>query len=109
MKMLSNSNQINESGPEVVKTLVIKIKEFSFYTGYLKKTGRDGLAYRVSIGGPQNLLVRRTNTSNRKGLPKRKELTVGKRGAPDAQRRAGFHKRKCPWVAKSEKSMNIQG
>ena len=78
--MLSNSNQINESGSEVVKTLVIKIKEFSFYTGYLKKTGRDGLAYRVSIGGPQNLLVRRTNTSNRKGLPKRKELTVGKRG-----------------------------
>lgn len=62
----------------------------------------------MSIGGPQNLLVRKTNTSNRKGFSKRKELTVGKSGAPDAQRRrAGFQRRKCPRVAKSEKSMNM--
>lgn len=54
-------------------------------------------------------MVRKTNTSNRKGLPKRKDLTVGKRGAPDAQRRAGFQRRKCPRVAKSENSVNIQG
>lgn len=52
MKMPSNSNQINESGSGVVKTLVIKIQEFSFYTGYLKKTGGHGLAYRGSIDGP---------------------------------------------------------
>lgn len=53
-------------------------------------------------------MVRKTNTSNRKGFSKRKELTVGKSGAPDAQRRrAGFQRRKCPRVAKSEKSMNM--
>ena len=82
MKMPSNSNQINESGSEVVKTLVIKIKEFSFYTGYLKETGGDCLAYKVCIGGPQNLLVRIIGQKDlhkqQEGAAKEKRVNSGK-------------------------------
>ena len=108
MKMQSKSNQINESGwggeDASDKNSGVLILQMIF------KENRWGWSSLQSeYSGPQYLSVRKTNT-RRKGLPERKELTVGKCGAPDAhRRRAGFQRRKCPRVAKSEKSMNIKG